>query len=322
MVKVYSKINEIPNKKASRQLTHGCLVLEGGAFRGVYTQGVLDVLMENDINFDCVIGTSAGALGAISYVSGQIGRSARCNLQYRHDSRFIGIEGFHRAHSLINIDFLLDDMNDVDPLDIKRFNNPKRRYIAVCTDTDNGKTLYFEKGKCHELFEAAKASASMPFISKKVKVEGYYCLDGGCSCQIPYEWALNENYDKIVVIKTREKEYRKELSEVKFATKVYPNEFGKVLADSNFRYNKQCDEIEYLTGSHRIFTIAPSQPVVVSQIEGDMEKLGELYELGRKDMEAQLLALKKYLGPRNISENIMFNGYKLFKRIKSLIHKE
>ena len=90
MAKVYSRLDEIPKGTASDKITEGCLVLEGGAFRGLYTQGFLDAMMENDINLSCVIGVSAGALSGMNYVSGQIGRSGRINLGFRHDSRYIG----------------------------------------------------------------------------------------------------------------------------------------------------------------------------------------------------------------------------------------
>ena len=91
MKKVFSGIGNLPNGDASDIITEGCIVLEGGAFRGVYGEGVLDALMEADINFRCTIGVSAGALNGANYVSGQIGRSARINLRYRYDSRYVGL---------------------------------------------------------------------------------------------------------------------------------------------------------------------------------------------------------------------------------------
>ena len=97
MRQTYSKMDQIPQGNASENITEGCLVLEGGAFRGLYTQGVLDAMMQNDINLSCVIGVSAGALGGLNYVSGQIGRSARINLSYRHDSRYVGVKALIRS---------------------------------------------------------------------------------------------------------------------------------------------------------------------------------------------------------------------------------
>ena len=111
--KTYSRLNEIPKGKISGKITEGCLVLEGGAFRGVYTQGMLDAWMQNDINFQCVIGTSAGALAGMNYMSGNIGRSARANIGYRHDSRFVGWKALLKARSLIRLDFVMDDLHKI-----------------------------------------------------------------------------------------------------------------------------------------------------------------------------------------------------------------
>ena len=107
--KSYSGISKIPSGRASDKLTEGCLVLEGGAFRGLYTQGFLDALMLADINLSCVIGVSAGALGGANYVSGQIGRSARINLNYRADSRYIGKKALENSRSLLDVGFLTED---------------------------------------------------------------------------------------------------------------------------------------------------------------------------------------------------------------------
>ena len=147
---------------ASDNLITGCLVLEGGAFRGLYTQGVLDYWMLNDINISDVIGVSAGALSAVAYVTGQIGRSARVNIGYRHDTNYIGVGAIRRAHSPINLDFLIHDYDRIEPLDMERFNDPRRRLVAVATDCGTGKTVYFERGKCSDMFTALKATATMP----------------------------------------------------------------------------------------------------------------------------------------------------------------
>ena len=123
---VYSGIDNIPAGSASDEITEGCLVLEGGAFRGLYTQGVLDAFMLNDINFRCVIGTSAGAMAGMNYMSGNIGRSARANLTYRHNSHYIGVKSVRKAHSLINLDFLLKDYNSIELINIRKFFDPRR----------------------------------------------------------------------------------------------------------------------------------------------------------------------------------------------------
>lgn len=297
--KVYSKIDRIPRGTASENIIDGCLVLEGGAFRGLYTQGLLDYWMRHGINFQTMIGVSAGALSAVAYMSRQIGRSARANLGYRHDSRYIGVKAIRKSHSLINLNFLIYDLNKIEPLDVERFNDPRRRLIAVATNCETGETEYFERGKCSDIYEALKASASMPYISPMVEVDGKKCLDGGCSCAIPYQWAIDQGFEKIVIVKTHDRTFRNaDPKEGTTAHRVYlkHQEFAKVLDHSDVRYNEDYDNIDILRDRGRAFVIEPSEVVTVSRVEGDMEKLGELYWLGYNDGAKTLDALIKYLG--------------------------
>ncbi len=297
--KVYSKIDRIPRGRASENIINGCLVLEGGAFRGLYTQGLLDYWMRHGINFQTMIGVSAGALSAVAYKAGQIGRSARANLGYRHDSRYIGVEAIRKSHSLINLNFLIYDLNNIEPLDVERFNDPRRRLVAVATNCETGKPEYFEMGKCKDIYKALKASASMPYITPMVDVDGKKCLDGGCSCSVPYQWALDQGFEKIVIVKTHDRTYRNEdPKEGSTAHKVYLRHqaFADALDHSDIRYNEEYDEIDRLRDEGRAFVIEPSEVVTVSRVEGDMEKLGALYWLGYNDGAKTLDSLIKYLG--------------------------
>ena len=201
-------IEGIPRGQASEALVPGCLVLEGGAFRGLYTQGFLDVMMENGLNLSCVIGVSAGALAGVNYVSGQIGRSARTNLLYRHDSRYIGAKSFLHSHCILDVGFLTEDRGIIEPLDRDRFDRPEQRFVAVATNCQTGEAAYFEKGKCSDILLAARASATMPFISPVIMIDGVPYLDGGCACKIPYGWAMDQGFEKILVIRTREAAFR------------------------------------------------------------------------------------------------------------------
>lgn len=296
-IKKYSKLDEIPSGHAGSSLTKGCLVLEGGAFRGLYSEGVMDALMKNNLNFDCVIGVSAGAMGGMNYVSGQIGRSARINLGFRHDQDYVGAMAIFHAHSPLNLDFAIRKNEKLEPFDETSFYDPARRFIAVVTDCIMGKSRYMEKGHCKDIFEAVKASASMPYVSQMVDVEGIPCLDGGCSCKIPYQWAIDAGYENIVVVKTRERGFRKS-DEIKNTARLfYRNnpEFALSLDESDARYNRECDEIDVLEKEGRVFVIAPSEPVTVGRVEGDMDKLGDLYWLGYNDTNRNLFSLNKYL---------------------------
>lgn len=298
----FSGVDDLPKGKASDKICSGCLVLEGGAFRGVYTSGVLDAIMEADLNFECTVGVSAGALNAVNYVSGQIGRNGRVNLTYRHDKRYVSHLSTLKANrGIIGFDFVFDTVTKYLPFDKERFDSRAMRLIAVCSNLETGKPVYFEKGVCPDIYKAVSASASMPYVSKPVFVDGTPCLDGGCTDKIPYSWGLEHGYDKVVVVKTRQDEYRKKIKPHRDTTlaklfyKKYPA-FVEALAASNADYNAQCDEIEELKNQGKIFVVSPSSTLTVGRLEKDMEKLGDFYYLGYNDGVAAVPAIKKYLG--------------------------
>ncbi|MCD8201160.1 MAG: patatin family protein [Clostridia bacterium] len=299
--KVYSGLDGIPRGTAADKITEGCIVLEGGAFRGVYSSGVLDRLMLADINMRCTIGVSAGALCGMNYVSGQIGRSAEVNLNFRHDSRYVGFRALLQNRGVIGFKFLFKNYpKDKTPFDEKMFTDPERRFVAVATNCLTGKAEYYERSNCSDIYKAVQASSSMPYISAKVMVDGIPCLDGGCSDKIPYLWPMNEGYEKIIIVRTRDKTWRKELKDkesmapYRFYRGKY-REFAKSLASSYRRTNEAIDEIERLENEGKVFVIAPSTPVTVTRLEKDMEKLGALYWQGYNDVEALLPSLEEYL---------------------------
>ena len=294
--KEYSKVNEIPRGNASNNITNGCLVIEGGAFRSLHTQGVLDCLMLNDINFDTVIGVSAGALSGACYITGQIGRCARINLSKRHNSEYIGLKAYQKTKSLINLDYPIFDIKE-EPYDFNTLYNTKRTFIAVATNCLTGKPTYFYNNDKEHIIDGIKASSTMPFISKMINIEDTPYLDGGCSQNIPYQYALQNNYQKIVIIKTRDDNFRVKEKKNLIAKKIYHNypNLANQLMISNFRYNQELDEIEKLKEDGKVFVIAPKTEILVKRIEGDMEKLGELYWQGYNECLSILPSLMEYL---------------------------
>lgn len=296
--KVFSGLDRLPNGRASDKIVPGCLVLEGGALRGVYTSGVLDCLMEHDINFQTVVGVSAGALNGMNYVSGQIGRSARINLTYRHDSRYFGMKAIRRNKGIYGFKFLFDEYDALDPFDFDTFNRTDRRFIAAATSCENGQQVYYEKGKCKDIVEACRASSAMQILSLPVEVDGEKCLDGGVSRRIPIQFAIDEGFDKIVVVRTRNREYRKKAKPVRSQALIYYkyHDFAQTLKNSNLEYNRECECIEEMEREGRLFQIVPVKAVEVGRLEKNMEKLGGLYYEGYNDALAALPALKEYLG--------------------------
>ncbi|MCD7894771.1 MAG: patatin family protein [Erysipelotrichaceae bacterium] len=297
MSKIYSRLNEIPQGQANDMIMDGCVVLEGGALRGLYTAGVLDELMLNDINMRDTIGISAGAINAVGYHEGMIGETARFILENRFDSRYLGFRALKNNKGIFGFDFIFEGMQSYGH---SLFLNHDRHFITLATSLDNGSHVAFKDNECDDIFQAIRASASMPILSKKVIVNDQSYLDGGCYVSIPVEYALKQEYKKIIVVRTRDKNYRKStnvgLTEIveKILYHHYPK-FLHNLMTSSQRYNSICDILDQLEKQGIIYVIAPSQEVTVKRTEKDLEKLGDLYELGRDDVKRQLDQIKAYL---------------------------
>ncbi|WP_295562157.1 patatin family protein, partial [uncultured Holdemanella sp.] len=263
------------------------LVLEGGGFRGMYTCGVIDVFMENHIDFDQVVGVSAGAAFGCNIKSRQIGRALRYNKRFCRDPRYSGLKSFIKTGDLYNKEFAYGIVPTIlDPFDTKTFKENPIRFTLVCTDIHTGKPIYheIENGDATDI-EWIRASASIPIVSKPVKLDGYELLDGGVSDSIPVDWML-ERSSKTVVVLTRDKSYRKKpmkyINLLKKAFKEYPK-LQKALENRHIVYNETLDRIEQLEREGRIFVIRPSKPIACAMIEKDPNHLQEIYDIGRKD---------------------------------------
>lgn len=275
------------------------LVLEGGGFRGMYSCGVIDVFMENGICFDEVVGVSAGAAFGCNIKSKQIGRALRYNKRFCRDPRYSGLKSFIKTGDLYNKEFAYGIVPTIlDPFDTKTFRENPLKFTLVCTDIHTGKPVYHEikNGDATDI-EWIRASASIPIVSKPVKLDGYELLDGGVSDSIPVNWML-ERSTKTVVVLTRDKTYRKQpmkyINLLKKAFKEYPN-LQKALENRHIVYNKTLDQIEQLEREGRIFVIRPSKPIACAMIEKDPNHLQEIYDIGRRDALHYLEDLKKYL---------------------------
>lgn len=299
--KTWSGIDSVQLSSATDTIVPGCIVLEGGSFRGCYTSGVLDVLMENGINLQTTIGTSAGALNGYNYVAGEIGRAAKINLGYRHDRRYMGPRTLARNRGVVGFDFLLNEVEEEIPFNRERFEDPNRRFLVTVTNCETGQVRYCEKGITPDFQKAVQASASMPFVSDMVEVDGVPCLDGGCAVKIPYRWALDNGFEKILVVRTRPAEYRRPQETKAFTElteRIYRNypKLVELLDNQSEQYNGACQELEQLQEQGKLLMLCPSGSISVSTMEGDMERLGALYLLGRADAKLMLPQIRAYFG--------------------------
>lgn len=277
------------------------LVLEGGSLRCMFSAGVTDVMMNNGLPFDGVFGVSAGALTGVNFVSGQPGRTARVNLDYVNDKRYLGIRSLLLHKSIFNFDFLFGEISkDLIPFDWDAFENSPCEFTAVATNCVTGRPMYCEKSSCPDIYAAVRASASMPLLAPMVTVEGAPCLDGGVSVSIPYQKALDEGYDKIVVVTTREHGFRKP-SVKGAAARAYARHYRKypelvrALLNVPRRYNRELEQLEALELQGRLLVVRPQKPITISRTEKDREKLQALYDEGEAVGLERLAALKSYL---------------------------
>ncbi|WP_333651702.1 patatin-like phospholipase family protein [Lacrimispora sp.] len=282
-------------------MTEGALVLEGGSLRGVFTAGVLDVFMEKGISLSYVNGVSAGSMAGMSYVSGQIGRTIKVDLDYVRDKRFLSFRNMVKNRSIFNFDFLFGEISEtLVPFDYDSFWKSSQKFEVVATRCKTGKPEYFEKSSSDDFINAVKASSSIPILSGMVNVNGKKYLDGGCSMPIAYERAIDLGYEKIILILTREKGYRKPSLD-KWTKKGYERyfaplpEFLKALKEVPDRYNRMQEEIDKLEEDGRIYVIRPDKHVTVQRTEQDKRKLEALYEDGKRLAEENLEKLKHYL---------------------------
>lgn len=274
------------------------MVLEGGGMRGLYTAGVLDAMMDKKIKIDGIIGVSAGALFGVNYVSNQRGRTLRYNKKYVNDKRYMGLSSLLKTGNIINKDFAYYEVPfKLDVFDEEAYSKSKTDFYATLTNVETGEAEYKKIINASVQIEELRASSSIPFVSKIVKIDDKLYLDGGIADSIPILKCQELGYEKIIVVETRPLEYRKKKSNT-LLPKIYYHKYPKFINSINTRYQRYNDTLEKiidLENKKEIFVIRPSKYLNIKRIEKDPEKLQEAYELGFKDFVESYSSLKKYL---------------------------
>jgi predicted patatin/cPLA2 family phospholipase len=263
------------------------LVLEGGGMRGLYTCGVLEFFMEKDLYFNYLIGVSAGACNAVSYIARQKGRNKKVNIQFAKDWRYMSFRNLLLKKSFFGMDFIFEEIPRKHvPFDFETFHKADCRFLIGTTDCNTGKPIYLNKEDLTEGFYALRATSALPFISPIINFKGYELLDGGISDSIPIAKSMEDGNTKNIIILTRNKEYRKSpikhISLLKLKYKKYPS-LIKTMTDRYKSYNETLEHIKQLEGEGKIIVIRPSEELKVGRLERDPKKLQELFESGYED---------------------------------------
>ena len=275
------------------------LVLEGGAMRGLFTSGILDVMMEAGIEPDGLIGVSAGAAFGCNYKSRQPGRAIRYNKRYARDKRYCSWQSWLKTGDLFNAEFGYHVIpKKYDLFDDKAFEQNPMEFYAVCTDVETGLPVYKKlEESTHLTYDWIRASASMPLASKVVELEGMKVLDGGVADSIPLKFFESIGYDRNVVILTQPEGYVKEHNRLmplmRIALKKYPKMI-EALDQRHIMYNRQLDYVRQAELEGRCIVIRPDDKLPIGHISHDPEQMQRVYELGRDTGLRNIDRLKEF----------------------------
>lgn len=267
------------------------LVLEGGGMRGFYTAGVLDYFMERDFYTNGVIGVSAGACHACSYVSKQIKRSYRINTEFLNDKRYMSLQSLVKTGDFFGAEFVYDTIpNQLDIFDYDAYNTSGIKFYAVASNLETGKAEYLPCINMKHDVIYVRASASLPLLSRIVETDGLKLLDGGCTDSIPVKKFQQMGYQKNIVVLTQCKEYRKGknnlLPLIRRTYRKYPK-FVKAMEERHIHYNRTLDELGVMEKEGSVFILRPKTPVTIGRLEKDVDKLTALYKQGYEDAKEQ-----------------------------------
>ncbi len=281
------------------------LVLEGGGMRGVYTAGVLEYMMEHNLYFPYVIGVSAGACNAASYLSRQNGRNRTVLIDYVNHPEYISYKNLIRKKQLFGMDLIFNEIPSTHvPFDFDTFANATEQFVIGTTDISTGKPYYFNKKEDGEqILSILRASSSLPFMAPPVEIYNRFHLDGGITDPIPvYKSEADGNHSHVVIL-TRNEGYRKQKSRLSWMVqRLYRKNpaLAKAITSRYIHYNQTLDHIE--ANREDYFIIQPSTPLEVARIEKSQLRLTSLYNQGYQDMKMRHNELENWLEKRALAK--------------------
>ncbi|MCR4903513.1 MAG: patatin family protein [Butyrivibrio sp.] len=288
------------NKEKTDKKVKTGLVMEGGAMRGLFTAGVIDVMMENGITFDGAFGVSAGAAFGCNIKSRQPGRVLRYTTKYCKDWRFASFRSLLKTGDIYGAEFCYKTIPyELDLLDFEEFTKNPMEFYAVCTDIETGRPFYhkFTTGMDKDMYYFM-ASASMPIVSKVIEVDGKKLLDGGISDSIPIKYCEHKGFNKNVVILTQPVDFVKKPNKFLPLMKVIYKNYPEMIEDikvRHIRYNNTTKYIKQKELAGELFVIRPPKALNIGSIEHNPEEIKRVYNMGRDTMTSLLYDLRRYL---------------------------
>ncbi|MBE6515197.1 MAG: patatin family protein [Methanocorpusculum parvum] len=275
------------------------IIFEGGGMRGAYTAGIIDALLEHDMNFEYCYGISSGATHATTYLSRQRGRAIQIVTDYIKDKRYFSIMNLIKTGNLFNVDFIYDTIpHELNPYDYETAkNNPAKFFVGVINmETSKGEFLRVKD--IEEEYMKVCASMSLPLIANMVEIDGQRYLDGGISDSLPIQRSINDGNKKSVLVLTQDATYRKKLDKilplVAIKYRKFPG-FVHMVKTRHIRYNASLDQIAEEEKAGRAFVLRPKKPVKIGRLELNRKKMLALYREGYEDGIEAMPRLKAFL---------------------------
>lgn len=274
------------------------LVLEGGSFRAIFSAGVMDALLDNDVYLPYCIGASAGISNGVSYISKQQKRNLEVLMKYRNDKRYIGRRNFSKCKSIFGLDFVFDEIpNKLVPFDWETYKKYTGKVVVVVTNAKTGKPVYLNGAKLDRKCTYLQATCALPLAFPAIKVHNTPCYDGGLSDPIPIRKAIEDGCKKHIIILTRPKGYVKELSRqtklvALFYKKKYPR-ISKLLVTRHIGYNKTVQFCEELERQGKAIILRPEHPI--ESFEKNVETIQDSYLMGYNMAMKRIEEMKKFL---------------------------
>ena len=275
------------------------LVLEGGAMRGLFTAGIIDVMMEAGVEPDGLIGVSAGAAFGCNYKSKQPGRAIRYNTRFAKDARYSGLKSLLTTGDYFNAQFGYHIVPyQYDLFDVAAFEQNPMEFIVVCTDVLTGQAVYHKMDRVdYDELEWLRASASMPLASKVVEVAGCKLLDGGVADSIPLAYFESIGYDRNVVILTQPEGYVKHRTKLmplmRIGLRHYP-EMIQAMDRRYLMYNRELEFVRQAEREGRCLVIRPDEKLPIGHISHDPEEMKRVYQIGREMGDRYIERIKAF----------------------------
>ena len=276
------------------------LVLEGGGMRGLFTAGVMDVLMEHGIRFDGIVGVSAGATFGCNYKSRQPGRVLRYNIRFKDEPRYMGLRSLLRTGDLVGAEFSYHTMpNELDVLDRDTFRSDPTEFHVVCTDAETGQPVYHRIDDMDDVeADWIRASASMPIVSRPVSLDGRLLLDGGISDSIPLRYFEGLGFLRNVVVLTQPKGFYKQRTKLMPLFHLFMRRYPAIIRAMSRRHLMYNDELSYLEEQEQkghIVIVYPQDALPIGRTEQDETKMRRVYAMGRLKAEEMLPTVQTFL---------------------------